>query len=575
MSTEPPRDVAALWSDPGYTRVLEKAQWMAAPEVLLYLNQRSTGDSSLDWLSGWAVRYFVGQNLRVLVLGCGEGWLERALAPVPFIDQIDAYDVAAGAVERARKTAEEMGLAKLHYGVLDLNTATLPLETYDVVIAHSILHHVERLEHAFAEIERTLKKDGTLIFNEYVGPSRFQMSDKQLGIMNEVLRSLPEELRRGVVEQPLYGKKERPTIDHMIRSDPSEAVRSSELFPLVSHRFDVLDRLDLGGTLLQHLLYDIVQNFDFYDSRKRSMLELLTILEGALIDSAALPSDFVALAARRKDSSQPRSAYSRSPLRAPAPRSEVERDPLGVGTLAAGHAERALAARRIAWLVRQLPGVSRMGIADPAVDESALAAALNDVRVERLSAGVTYDVIVTAAIDDTTRNPAHGGFLIAAESRLSEAAERDLPMDLIGRILRVVLLSERTPRRIHLGRSRLREAAERWRYRRWSKRRGPQFLGSSVPRSLGAGVAAHPPRNRGTEELRAAFSAPPTQERGFIRIGSVPRSSAPFDYIASRWQPSDPQQALPLIDLLCCFERVAVQEQLLSPLSTWVAWRKM
>src|ERR1700694_1406494 len=108
MSSEPPRDVAARWSDPGYTRVLEKAQWMAASEVLLYLNERSTGDSSLDWLSGWAIRYFVGQDLRVLVLGCGEGWLERALAPVRFIDRIDAYDVAAGAVERAKKTAEEL-----------------------------------------------------------------------------------------------------------------------------------------------------------------------------------------------------------------------------------------------------------------------------------------------------------------------------------------------------------------------------------------------------------------------------------------------------------------------------------
>ena len=112
----------------------------------------------------------------------------------------------------------------------------------------------------------------------------------------------------------------------------------------------------------------------------------------------------------------------------------------------------------VRYFARQLPRVSRIGIADPAVDESALAAALNNVMVERFSAGVTYDVIVTAAIDDTSRNLAHGGFLIVPESRLSEAAERDLPVDLIGRIL---------------GAKRLREAAERWRYRHWSKTRMP------------------------------------------------------------------------------------------------------
>ena len=39
--------------------------------------------------------------LRVLVLGCGEGWLERAVARWPFVARIDAVDFAEHAIARA------------------------------------------------------------------------------------------------------------------------------------------------------------------------------------------------------------------------------------------------------------------------------------------------------------------------------------------------------------------------------------------------------------------------------------------------------------------------------------------
>ena len=61
-------------------------------------------------------------------------------------------------------------------------------DAYDVVVAHSVLHHVENLEHAYAQIERCMRPDATLIVNEYVGPNRFQYSDDVLSIINALLR---------------------------------------------------------------------------------------------------------------------------------------------------------------------------------------------------------------------------------------------------------------------------------------------------------------------------------------------------------------------------------------------------
>src|SRR5207253_4970651 len=128
----------------------------------------------------------------LLVLGCGEGWLERAVARWPFVAHIDAVDFAEQAVARAREAARGLppGMAKIDYGVVDLNRDELSADAYDVVVAHSVLHHVENLEHAYAQIERCMRPEATLIVNEYVGPNRFQYGDDVLAMINALLGAL-------------------------------------------------------------------------------------------------------------------------------------------------------------------------------------------------------------------------------------------------------------------------------------------------------------------------------------------------------------------------------------------------
>jgi SAM-dependent methyltransferase len=274
------------WNDAAHTHALRQTSWMAHTAVLMHLNERATGDPARDWLSSWAHRWFVGDRLRVLVLGCGEGWLERAVAAWPFVARIDAMDVAAEAVARAAENAP----AKVRYRVADLNVAELEPDAYDVVVAHSVLHHVENLEHCFAQIERAMKRDATLIVNEYVGPNRFQFSDFVLETMNELRAALG------------YPPRERPTPELMIANDPTEAVRSSDLVPMIEQRFDVRERKDLGGTILMHLLYEMVQDFRWENARDRSIIDLLCTFEGALVDAGKIDSDFVILAARKRGS---------------------------------------------------------------------------------------------------------------------------------------------------------------------------------------------------------------------------------------------------------------------------------
>jgi SAM-dependent methyltransferase len=320
------------WNSAEFTHTLREVSWMASTAVLMHLNERATGDPARDWLSSWAHRYFVGRDLRVLVLGCGEGWLERAVADWPYVARIDATDVAAEAVARAKEAAPP----KVHYAVADLNSAMLEPGAYDVVVAHSILHHVENLEHAFAQIERAMKPNAMLIVNEYVGPNRFQFSDDVLRMINELLACLPLRLRGG------YERRERPTPQFMMANDPTEAVRSEELMPMIAARFEVLEQKSLGGTILMHLLYDIVQNFRWDDPRERSIIDLLCTFEGALVDAGAIPSDFAILAARKRGSQVTRARRPLPPR--PAAARDIERDPLaqarcGTGVSLSGRAE--------------------------------------------------------------------------------------------------------------------------------------------------------------------------------------------------------------------------------------------
>jgi len=303
---------STVWNDAEHAAHLARATWMAHTAVLMHLNERATGDPARDWLSSWAHRWFVGDGLRVLVLGCGEGWLERAVAQWPFVARIEAVDFAEVAVARAREAAR--GIDKITYGVVDLNRDELPRATYDVVLAHSVLHHVENLEHAYAQIERAMRPEATLIVNEYAGPARFQYSDEVLAIMNALLQCMGQRART------------RPTVEEMMANDPTEAVRSHELVAFTERTFEVLERKNIGGTILQHLLYEIVQDYRFEVPRERAIVEILCTIEAMLVDTGRIPCDYVILAARKRGSAVTR-ANRPLPPRPDAAR-DVEHDPL-------------------------------------------------------------------------------------------------------------------------------------------------------------------------------------------------------------------------------------------------------
>jgi len=176
----------------------------------------------------------------------------------------------------------------------------LPEATFDIVLGVSAVHHVERLEALFAAVEAALVPGGLLFLNEYVGPKRFQWTRRQLEAAEHLLGLLPESYRREAPGAEPRRHPFAPSAEAVLAADPSESVRSDEILPLVAERFDILERRDLGGTLLHLVLEGIARRFDPASAADVRWLNLLFEAEDALLAAGEITSDFAVVVARRR-----------------------------------------------------------------------------------------------------------------------------------------------------------------------------------------------------------------------------------------------------------------------------------
>ena len=145
-----------------------------------------------------------------------------------------------------------------------------------------------------------MKPGGYFFLDEFIGPSLFQWPDEQLRLVNEILEGLPPAHRRSVSDPgPMKGPAIRATIEQMNAGDPSEAVRSADILPLLGRYFEIAEFRGYGGSLLHLLLEDIAGNFRAADSESMRWLEHVFDAEDRLILSEQLQHDFAVVIARR------------------------------------------------------------------------------------------------------------------------------------------------------------------------------------------------------------------------------------------------------------------------------------
>ena len=301
------RKVADRWSTvPFGGEFSPEVYWLAVPEVQRHFQERACGGRAGVRWEHHCVAEFLGKRIpveRMLSIGCGSGRLERSLAEIGAFRSCEAFDVAPGALEQARRLAADAGFGNIDYQLRDLHSTVLPRGTYDAVWCSGSLHHIQDLEGASRAISAALRPGGYFFLNEYVGANRFDFPERQKRAIQAAFELIPPEYRISFFPATRGLPAERPHLpvrEEVIAADPSEAVRSNEIVPVLRRDFEIVAMHQAGGSLLQFLLSGIAGNFREEDPDSMRILRMLMEVEDALIDSGGLESDFVVLAAKAK-----------------------------------------------------------------------------------------------------------------------------------------------------------------------------------------------------------------------------------------------------------------------------------
>jgi SAM-dependent methyltransferase len=221
--------------------------WMAPEASRRYINEQVTGDPGVwpvEWLRGVLADAIIP---RALSIGCGGGALERSLLEGGICERIDAFDSSVVSLNVAREEASKFPWkSRVRYFAADFNRCNLPRRAYDAVFFHQSFHHVAYIERLFAQVWRTLKPDGLLYMDEYIGPSRFEWAESRMRRFRDVYRGIEPESRK-------FAELPRP----IAPGDPTEAVRSSDIMRYLRLGFEIEIYRPYGGAILSTIFPNV------------------------------------------------------------------------------------------------------------------------------------------------------------------------------------------------------------------------------------------------------------------------------------------------------------------------------
>jgi len=265
-------------------------QFWDLPVIQRYRNRLVSGSALMGRLQWFAIHYVAAPFERGVSLGCGSGRMEREAVRLGIAKSMVGIDIAPERIQKAARLARGL---PIEYVRQNINAVRLDEDAFDFALCKTILHHITKLEHVLAELQKALRPGALLYVDDYVGPARFQFPAKLLSIADEMLASLPLEVRHCAHNRwEIKNTIPRITPETIIAADPSEAVRSDEINGLLKRFFTVLDVRSTGGALLFRLLDGIVHNFRPECPEHNSLLEALCAFEERLSRRHMIPDIF-------------------------------------------------------------------------------------------------------------------------------------------------------------------------------------------------------------------------------------------------------------------------------------------
>lgn len=262
---------------------LPSSNWWQVNKVRARWNMLITGDENTLYPDYFVNKYLKNKTrLQLLSIGCGTGKREIEFAKHACFEQVLAIDIAPKTIQEAHETAKALNLKNCTFAVADVYKESFESSKFDVVLFHSSLHHFSQIDKLLTRIRKTLKPDGLLIINEYVGANRFQYDKARMNRVAKVYQTvIPEKFKKRKFSNSIKKRVYFPGLLRMVIADPSEAVEANSILSILSKQFTLLEQKNYGGNLLTFALKDIAHNFNTDDATP--VLQKLFALEDELM----------------------------------------------------------------------------------------------------------------------------------------------------------------------------------------------------------------------------------------------------------------------------------------------------
>jgi len=273
---------------------IQASNWWIIPKVQQRWNQLITSDETLQY-EKFVVENYLDSNTKVKMLSLGSGSCSHELcfaSHKDFFEDILCVDISNHVLDEAKKIAKERNLENISFLAKSIYDYDFPEKEFDIVMFHASLHHFMDMDDLVEnKIKKTLKSNGKLIINEYVGPNRLQYPSHQIKAINEAIQIIPKKYRKrfklDIHKNKVYGSG----LIRMILADPSECVESQNILPAIHNQFNTVYEAFYGGNILMTALKDISHHFINLDAEKEKVLNTLFEFEDRYLEEN--PSDFV------------------------------------------------------------------------------------------------------------------------------------------------------------------------------------------------------------------------------------------------------------------------------------------
>ena len=106
-------------------------------------------------------RQYMRPDMGIAEIGCGTG--TTSIAHAPFVKHIDASDISANMLKIAKQKADEQNIDNITFTKSKVEDIRADANTYDMVMAHSVLHLLNDKEQVIAGINSMLKPGGVFV----------------------------------------------------------------------------------------------------------------------------------------------------------------------------------------------------------------------------------------------------------------------------------------------------------------------------------------------------------------------------------------------------------------------------